>query len=121
MEEHHHRHRGREHRDRAEEPQQQRRREVERPQPQGPEIAAAYDGQFDVLRRNVGVGGADEVIGVDEAAGGLYEAGEGEEEADQERDVLDRHRRRPRVAVDELTLEDVRVVGDPRADQRAQG
>lgn len=57
---------------------------------------------------------------MDEAARGLDEAGEGEEEADEERDVLDRHRRRPRVPVDQLALEDVRVVGDPRADQRAQ-
>lgn len=59
---------------------------------------------------------------MDEVPRRLDKAGEREEEADDEADVLDRDRGEPRVAVDELALEEVTArVADPSADQGAQG
>lgn len=80
----HHDHRRGEHRDRAEEPQQQGRREVKSPQAHRPEVAAADHRQLYVFRWDVAAGSADQIVGVDEAPGGLDEARKGQEEADEE-------------------------------------
>lgn len=56
---------------------------------------------------------------MDEAPGGLDEARKCEEEADEEGYVLDGHGCGASVTVDQLALENVGIVGDPRSDQRA--
>lgn len=85
----HHEHRAQKHRYRAEDPHQEHRGEVERPQPQRPEVPTAYHRPLDIADGEVGVQRAHQIAGVDEVASRLYEGGEGGEEADEQRDVLD--------------------------------
>ncbi|KAI6695360.1 hypothetical protein NL676_023070 [Syzygium grande] len=102
----------------SEEPEKQVQSKVQCPEPNGPEIAASDNGQLDALRRDAGAWRADQVIGVDEVPGQLDEAWEGEEEADEEADVLDGEGGGPSVTVDKVAREEVVVgVADPSTDQ----
>ena len=114
-----------EHRDGAEHPHEQRRGEVERAEPRRPEVAAADHGALRVAHRRRRVAGerAHEEARVHEVPRRLDEAGEGGEEAGEERDALHRRRRVAAVAVaedDDARGARRRRAAHPRADQRAQ-
>lgn len=92
--------------------------------PERPELAPSYDHHLDVLGVDEGPRGGDQVARVDVVPRRLEEAGEGDEETEEEAEVLDRRRGRFRVAEEEDGVEDVRGggrVGDPRAEERAEG
>ena len=120
VEDGHHEHGAGEHGYGPEDPHEQRGGEVERPESHGPEVAAPDDGVLHVARRHIGVERGDEEAGLYIVPGGVDEAGEGGEEADQQGDVLDGGRGLAAVAIDELRHEHLGGAADPGADEGAQ-
>lgn len=119
--EHGHREHGAgEHGHRPEHPHEQRRGEVERPEPQRPEVAAADHRALHVARRRVRPQRGHEEAGVHVVPRGLDEAGEGGQEADEQRRELGRRHPRRRLAVAGERVRGRGVAAHPRADQRAQ-